>query len=416
MLDHAKIDVRGGDGGAGSASFRREKHVPKGGPDGGDGGKGGDVHLQATRQIRDLSPFRQKVHVRAGDGGHGRGGNKRGRDGDDAVVEVPVGTEVRIDGALIADLVVEGQRALVATGGEGGRGNTCFVSSTRRAPRFAEKGLPGEERWIELTLKLLADVGFVGLPNAGKSSLLAALTRARPKIAPYPFTTLEPNLGTVIIDERQIVLADIPGLVEGASAGVGLGDRFLAHVERTAVLLYVVDVSPGADAACAAARTVRDELTAFSPALLTRPALCALNKVDLVGAGEASAAVASLRSAGLDWAAPPLATSAVTGSGVEELVVALGLAPRRGPRERLHRCARGRGLPHRRRGARTPGRQDGALQRRGGALPAGGHGASRGERGPAPRRGSARRRRHHRRARVRVCVSADRAEGATGAT
>ena len=324
MQDHAKINVRGGNGGAGSASFRREKHVPKGGPDGGDGGQGGDVYLQATRQIRDLSSFRQKVHVRAGDGSHGRGGNKRGRDGEDAVVEVPVGTEVRSDGALTADLVVEGQRALVATGGEGGRGNTCFVSSTRRTPQFAEKGLPGEERWIELTLKLLADVGFVGLPNAGKSSLLAALTRARPKIAPYPFTTLEPNLGTVLIDERQIVLADIPGLVEGASAGVGLGDRFLAHIERTAVLLYVVDVSQGADAALAAARTVRDELTAFSPALVSRPALCALNKVDLAGTDEAGAAAAALRRADLEWTAAPLATSAVTGAGVDELVAALG--------------------------------------------------------------------------------------------
>jgi GTP-binding protein len=326
MLDHAKINVRGGSGGAGSASFRREKHVPKGGPDGGDGGRGGDVYLEATRQIRDLSPFRQKVHVRAGNGGHGQGGNKRGRDGDDAVVEVPVGTEVYLEGALLADLVLEGQRVLVADGGEGGRGNVCFVSSTRRAPHFAEKGLPGEERWIELTLKLLADVGFAGLPNAGKSSLLAALTRARPKIAPYPFTTLEPNLGTLLIDDRQIVLADIPGLVEGASAGVGLGDRFLAHIERTAVLLYVVDATAGPEAALVAARTVRDELAAFSPALVAHPALCALNKVDLVADDGASAALAALEEAGLGWAEAPLPTSAVTGSGLEELVAALGRA------------------------------------------------------------------------------------------
>jgi GTP-binding protein len=330
MQDHARINVRGGSGGAGSASFRREKYVPRGGPDGGDGGDGGDVYLRATRQIRDLSPFRQKVHVRAGSGGHGQGGNKRGRDGDDAVVDVPVGTEVRIDGELIADLVVEGQRVLVATGGEGGRGNACFVSSTRRAPHFAEKGMPGDERWVELTLKLLADVGLVGLPNAGKSSLLAALTRARPKIAPYPFTTLEPNLGTMVVDDRQLVLADIPGLVEGASDGVGLGDRFLAHVERTAVLLYVLDVSVGPQAALAAARTVRDELAAFSPPLVARPSLCTLAKADLVGDEAVGAALALVGSGGPSWAEAPLPTSAVTGSGLDALVAARGGGARGG--------------------------------------------------------------------------------------
>jgi GTP-binding protein len=351
--------VRGGSGGAGSASFRREKHVPRGGPDGGDGGRGGDVFLQATRQIRDLSPFSQKVHVRAGDGGHGQGGNRRGRDGDDAIVAVPVGTEVYVDGELAGDLVTEGQRVLVAGGGEGGRGNSCFVSSTRRAPHFAEKGLPGDERWIDLKLKLLADIGLVGLPNAGKSSLLAALTRARPKIAPYPFTTLEPNLGVLALDDSQIVLADIPGLVEGASSGAGLGDRFLAHVERTAVLLYVVDVSLGAAAALAAARTVREELEAFSAQLLVRPALCALNKVDLVDSDEVGKVLDAL-DAQPGWAASPLPTSAVTGAGVGEVAAALARARAGGGGGGGGAAARARGdtagpAPRRRPGGRFHG-------------------------------------------------------------
>ena len=242
MLDRASICVRGGRGGNGSMSFRREKYVPKGGPDGGDGAPGGDVVLVATRQLRDLSHFRHRHHFRAADGGHGRGANKRGADGLELLVEVPVGTEVSdADGTLLGDLAREGQRLLVARGGEGGRGNVCFKSSTRQAPKFAERGLEGDELWLTLSLKLLADVGLVGLPNAGKSSLLAALTRARPKIAAYPFTTLEPNLGVLALDDGAVVLADIPGLIEGASEGAGLGDRFLAHIERTAALVFVVD-------------------------------------------------------------------------------------------------------------------------------------------------------------------------------
>ena len=253
LSDHAFINVCGGSGGAGSVSFRREKHVPSGGPDGGNGGAGGDVVIVATRQFRDLAYFRHKVHFKGQRGGHGAGQKRHGKAGEPTIIEVPVGTEVRdADGVLLADLITEGQRVVVARGAEGGRGNTCFVSSTRRVPRFAEKGLPGEERWLDLQLKLLADVGLVGLPNAGKSSLLAALTRARPKVASYPFTTLEPNLGTLTLGERVVVLADIPGLIEGASSGTGLGDRFLAHIERTVVLVFVVDGSLGADAALAA--------------------------------------------------------------------------------------------------------------------------------------------------------------------
>src|SRR5665647_3381976 len=246
MLDKASICVRGGRGGNGSKSFRREKYVPKGGPDGGDGAPGGDVVLVATRQLHDLSHFRHKHHFRAADGGHGRGANKRGADGAVLEVKAPVGTEVLdADGGVLGDLVTEGQRLLVARGGEGGRGNVCFKSSTRQAPKFAERGLDGEELWLTLSLKLLADIGLVGLPNAGKSSLLAALTRAHPKIAAYPFTTIEPNLGVLYLGEGTALIADIPGLIEGASEGAELGHRFLAHIERTALLMYVLDGDDG---------------------------------------------------------------------------------------------------------------------------------------------------------------------------
>jgi GTP-binding protein len=325
LTDRATINVRGGHGGNGSVSMRHEPHVPKGGPDGGNGAPGGDVVLVASRQVRDLSSFRHAVHHRARPGGNGRRQQRNGRTGEALLVEVPIGTEVRErDGELLGDLVREGQRVTVARGGEGGRGNVCFVSSRRRAPRFAERGLPGEERWITLTLKLLADVGLVGLPNAGKSSLLAALTRAHPKIAPYPFTTLEPNLGTLSLADRTIVLADIPGLVEGASEGTGLGDRFLAHIERTSVLLYVVDGSEGEEAASAALHTVRAELTASNPGLSRRPGLLALNKIDLMEPGAVAATLAGVATAG-DFAAA-VAVSAAGGDGLDELIEALDRA------------------------------------------------------------------------------------------
>ena len=311
-----------GRGGNGSKSFRREKYVPKGGPDGGDGASGGDVILVATRQLHDLSHFRHKHHFRAANGGPGRGANRHGAAGAELVIEVPVGTEVRdADDTLLGDLVREGQRLLVARGGEGGRGNVCFKSSTRQAPKFAEKGLDGDELWLSLSLKLLADIGLVGLPNAGKSSLLAALTRARPKIAAYPFTTIEPNLGVLQLDEGAVVLADIPGLIEGASEGAGLGHRFLAHIERTAVLLYVLDGSDGPESWPDALGTVRGELEAFRPELLTRPALAVVNKCDLMDVDDRHAAELFLK--GLAWPAAALLVSAATGEGCEALAAAL---------------------------------------------------------------------------------------------
>jgi len=322
VLDRASICVRGGHGGNGSASFRREKYVPKGGPDGGDGAPGGDVVLVATRQLHDLSHFRNKHHFRAAAGGHGLGARKRGADGPELEVRVPVGTEVSdAEGELLGDLVREGQRLLVARGGEGGRGNINFKSSTRQAPRFAEHGLEGEERWLTLTLKLLADIGLVGLPNAGKSSLLAALTRAHPKIASYPFTTIEPNLGVMYLGEGTAVIADIPGLIEGASEGAGLGHRFLAHIERTAVLLYVLDGGDGADVWPQALATVRAELGAFRESLLRRPALVAVNKADLLD--EAGREEAGAFLAGLGWPAATVLVSADSGEGLDLLSRAL---------------------------------------------------------------------------------------------
>ncbi len=322
LADRAKICVRGGRGGDGCVSFRREKYVPRGGPNGGDGARGGDVVLVATRQVRDLTTLAHRPHVRAAAGGHGQGAQRHGAQGEDLLVDVPVGTEVRdTDGALLGDLTVEGQRLVVARGGEGGRGNTCFKSSTRQAPHFAEHGLPGEERWLELRLKLLADVGLVGLPNAGKSSLLAALTRARPKIAPYPFTTIEPNLGVLELDGRPVVVADIPGLIEGASEGAGLGDRFLAHIERTAALIYVVDVTAGAAAVVEGLATVRRELEAFRRALMGRPAAVALTKVDLATPALVEEAVAAV--ARLGWPQAVANVSAVSGEGLDVLAAAV---------------------------------------------------------------------------------------------
>jgi GTP-binding protein len=319
MLDRASICVRGGRGGNGSMSFRREKHVPKGGPDGGDGAAGGDVVLVATRQLHDLSHFRHKHHFRAANGGHGRGANKRGADGPELLVQVPVGTEVRdAGGELLGDLVREGQRLLVARGGEGGRGNVCFKSSTRQAPKFAEKGLEGEELWLTLSLKLLADIGLVGLPNAGKSSLLAALTRAHPRIAAYPFTTIDPNLGVLYLGEGTAVIADIPGLIEGASEGAGLGHRFLAHVERTALLMYVLDGGDGPRTWPQALQTLRAELGAFRPELLDRPAVVVVNKADLLDASGRDEAERFL--AGLQWPSASLVVSAQTGDGLRDLV------------------------------------------------------------------------------------------------
>ena len=317
MFDRATIDIRAGAGGNGSLSFRREAHVPKGGPDGGDGGRGGDVVVRCDDSLRDLQAFRRRAHFRADRGGHGEGNLRHGRDGQVTVIAVPPGTQVqRWDGTRY-DLVAPGQEVEVAQGGSGGRGNKRFAGPTRQAPRLAERGLPGEEGVLELQLKLLADVGLVGLPNAGKSSLLARITRATPKVGAYPFTTLEPVLGTLHSDDRQLVIADIPGLIEGASTGLGLGHDFLAHVERTRLLVHLVELAP-ADGSSPEANhaTIERELELHDPRLASLPRLVALCKADLLAPEAGEAALA-------EWSArvdhPVLLVSSATGKGLEGL-------------------------------------------------------------------------------------------------
>jgi GTP-binding protein len=292
--------------------------VPKGGPDGGDGGRGGDVVLRCDDSLRDLQTFRRRAHFRADRGGHGLGAQKHGADGEQLTITVPPGTQVeRWDGTRY-DLVRPGQEVTVASGGSGGRGNTRFKSPTHQTPRLAERGLPGEEGWVELHLKLLADVGLVGLPNAGKSSLLSRMTRAQPKVAAYPFTTLEPVLGTLDTGERQLVIADIPGLIEGASAGAGLGHDFLAHVERTRLLVHVLDLAPldGSDP-LENHGVIEAELAEHDPRLADLPRILALSKADLVRPDEAEAAAEAWRERlpGV----PVLVTSSATGLGLDDL-------------------------------------------------------------------------------------------------
>jgi GTPase len=330
LHDRARIHVQAGAGGDGAASFRREAHVPRGGPDGGDGGRGGGVVLVCDDSLRDLQEFRRKTHYRAGRGGHGKGALRHGADGQTLVIRVPPGTQVSAldgqDGDLGQhswELLATGQRATVARGGAGGKGNKSFATPTRQAPRFAERGLVGQEGWLELRLKLLADVGLVGLPNAGKSSLLSRLTRAAPKVADYPFTTLSPVLGVLEGEERQLVVADIPGLIEGASEGAGLGHEFLAHVERTRLLVHVLDVAPelsageGADAKANHAAIER-ELAAHDEGLARLPRLLVLAKADLVPAERAREAVAQWERL-LGPEVPVIATSSATGAGLGEL-------------------------------------------------------------------------------------------------
>ena len=308
--DRARIRVQAGKGGDGGLSFRREKYVPKGGPDGGDGGRGGDVVLVADPSLRDLSALRRRRLIKAGRGGNGRGARKHGADGGDNELRLPVGTQVLSDdGDLIADLARPDARVVIAKGGQGGRGNARFVSSTRQVPRFAEVGPPGEELDIELHLKLLADAALVGLPNAGKSSLLTRISNARPKVADYPFTTLQPVLGTVESPNgRQLVVADVPGLVEGASEGVGLGHEFLAHLERARTLVHVIDASHPADEQW---RLIDAELGAYGAGLDERPQIVVLNKIDLVPDPEFTIddprVIAVLR------------VSCATGAGIDEL-------------------------------------------------------------------------------------------------
>src|SRR5436190_23666108 len=284
VVDDAQLNVRGGDGGAGCMSVRKESHTPKGGPDGGDGGSGGDVWLQADRNVASLLAFRDHPHRKAESGTHGQGKQRHGASGSDLVVRVPEGTTVRDheSGAVLADLVTHGDRWLAAGGGRGGRGNLRFLSHARRAPTFAEQGEHGEQRWLRLELRLMADAALIGVPNAGKSTVIAAVSAAKPKIADYPFTTLEPNLGVVRFRDHEYVVADIPGLIEGAAEGRGLGHEFLRHVERARVLVLLLDLAPVDEREPAEqARVLLEELGRYQPDLLDRPRLVVGSKADV---------------------------------------------------------------------------------------------------------------------------------------
>ncbi len=321
FLDEAKIYLRSGDGGDGVIGFRREKFIEFGGPDGGNGGKGGDVVLEAVPNLNTLIDFRYTQHFRAKKGGNGAGSDRTGAGAPDVMIKVPVGTQILDDDrkTLLIDLARPGQRVTFLRGGDGGYGNTHYKSSTNRAPRRADKGWPGQERWVWLRLKLIADVGLVGLPNAGKSTFLAAVSAARPKIADYPFTTLTPQLGVVRLSAtEEFVLADIPGLIEGAHDGVGLGDRFLGHVERCAVLLHMIDGAAGD--VVRAWRTIRAELAAYDAGLAGKPELIGLNKLDAMTPREATARRTALERAS---GRPVMLLSGVTGQGVPEVLRAI---------------------------------------------------------------------------------------------
>jgi GTPase len=319
MDDKAKIWVEGGAGGNGVVSFRREAHVPRGGPDGGDGGHGGDVVLVCDASRRDLGALRGSRHFRAERGRHGLGANKHGARGGELAIPVPAGTQAEsVDGSRV-DLVVAGQRAVVAHGGRGGHGNKRFSTSVRQAPRFAEQGTAGEQGWIEVRLKLLADVGLVGLPNAGKSSLLARLTRAEPKVGDYPFTTLSPVLGTIEGEDRQAVVADIPGLIEGAAEGAGLGHEFLAHVERCSMLVHLVELAPVEGDPESNYAAVREELAAYGAGLEQLPELVLLSKRDLLPPERVEELAAEWGRRLGDRVRGVLAASAATGEGLDEL-------------------------------------------------------------------------------------------------
>jgi GTP-binding protein len=320
FLDQAKIFVRSGDGGAGSVSFRREKFIEFGGPDGGDGGRGGDVWLECVDGLNTLIDYRYQQHFKAATGGHGMGRNRSGAKGDDVVLKVPPGTQVLAEDqeTILADLTTPGERKLFLQGGNGGFGNAHFKSATNQAPRRANPGQPGEEMWIWLRLKLIADAGLVGLPNAGKSTFLATVTSAKPKIADYPFTTLHPNLGVVRSGDGEFVLADIPGLIEGASEGAGLGTRFLGHVERTRVLLHLVDAT--SEDVAGDYRTVRRELKAYGGGLATKKEIVALSKCDALDDATLAEKAEVLKKAARK---KPLLLSAVSGLGVKEALFAL---------------------------------------------------------------------------------------------
>lgn len=338
FVDFVRLAVRGGAGGDGCSSFRREKHTPRGGPNGGDGGKGGDVWFEADPHLMTLIDIRYSPQVRAGRGVHGMGKNMTGREGEDRVVKVPQGTVVSDEEGPLADLTRPGQRFLAAAGGRGGRGNQHYATSTRQAPRNSTPGEPGQERRLILELKVIAEVGLVGLPNAGKSTLLRSLTHATPRVDAYPFTTLHPNLGIMeLADYERVTIADIPGLIEGASRGAGLGDRFLRHIERTELLVHLiapetsnpVDAEPDAESieiaasiAADAYRLVREELISYSHRIAAKPEIVVISKVDLLHPAAKEATIAHLRAAGIE----ALAISSQSGEGLGELKAAIAAA------------------------------------------------------------------------------------------
>jgi len=316
FVDEAKFFVKAGDGGNGCVSFRREKYIPRGGPNGGDGGRGGSVYIEADPRLHSLIDFRYRSHFKAQRGANGQGRDRHGRSGRDYILKVPPGSVIRDaeSGEILVDLVEPGQRYLAARGGKGGFGNTHFASATNRAPRQATPGQPGEEKWLKIELKLIADVGLIGLPNAGKSTLLSRLSAARPKVADYPFTTLEPQLGVLQVRfHRPIIIADIPGLIKGAHAGVGLGHRFLRHVERTRVLVQVLDAS--ADDPLADLDVLQEELAAYRDELMDRERLVVLNKTDLLETAAIEELSVRVRARGLTVTS----VSALTGTRIEEL-------------------------------------------------------------------------------------------------
>jgi GTP-binding protein len=323
FLDQAKVYIRSGDGGNGCLSFRREKFIEFGGPDGGDGGRGGDVWVECVANLNTLIDFRYQQHFKAGRGAHGMGANRTGANGDSVTLKVPPGTQIFAEDneTLLADLTTPGQRYLLAEGGNGGWGNTHFKSSTNQAPRRVNPGLPGQEMTVWLRLKLIADAGIVGLPNAGKSTFLASVSAAKPKIADYPFTTLHPNLGVVKVGEVDFVLADIPGLIEGAHEGAGIGDRFLGHIERCRVLLHLVDVNE--EDVAAAYRTVRREIKAYGAGLEKKLEVVALSKCDAVDPAEAEEKAAQLRKA---CRKKPFLLSAVSRQNVDAVLFRLARA------------------------------------------------------------------------------------------
>jgi GTP-binding protein len=334
FLDQAKIYLRSGAGGPGAVGFRREKYIEYGGPDGGNGGRGGDIVFVAVAGLNTLIDFRYTQHFKAKRGGHGMGQNRTGKSADDLVIEVPVGTQILDEDreTVIADMVEVGQRVTLLEGGLGGRGNASYKTSTNRAPRQHQPGESGQELWVWLRLKLLADAGLVGLPNAGKSTFINQVSNAQAKVGDYAFTTLVPKLGVVRHKNREFVLADIPGLIEGAAEGAGIGDRFLGHIERCRVLIHLVDIT-GADPA-AAMRVVEGELEAYGEALEGKPRLVALNKIDMADAELVAGFAAELKAAGADEVFP---ISGATGAGVETLLDAvLGYLPQRTATEQPH--------------------------------------------------------------------------------